>query len=172
MRGLLDPALIVAVFALVLAGNIAAEECSRESVDSNPGSAQFDSLCRNLMSQALRQANLNFEKSSDEIRTSARATLDEIIEIIFDCPSLVIVVTGHTDNTGEEAANRALSKARAESIVAYLTERGIDPGRLSASGVGSDTPIASNDTIAGRQLNRRIVFELSVRRTKRGPTTF
>ncbi len=154
----LDPALIVAVFALVFACNVSADQ-----------SAHLDNYCEELMSRVLQQADLNFEKSSDKIGTSSRSLLDEIVEIAFDCPSLTISVTGHTDNTGSEAGNRALSKARAESVVAYLTERGIDPGRLSAAGAGSDTPIASNEDAAGRQTNRRIEFDLSIENKAYGP---
>ena len=161
----LDPALTVAVLALVFASNVAAQENGQKS-------AQFVSLCQNLMGQVLQQASLNFAKSSDKIPTSAQSVLDEIVEIAFDCPSLLIAVTGHTDNTGNEAANRALSKARADSVVAYLTERGIDPLRLSAEGAGSDTPIASNDNLAGRQINRRIEFQLKSHQKKRVRTTF
>ena len=158
----LDPALTVAVLALVFASNVAAKENGQKS-------AQFVSLCQNLMGQVLQQASLSFAKSSDKIPTSAQSVLDEIVEIAFDCPALLISVTGHTDNTGNEATNRALSKARAESVVAYLTERGIDPLRLSADGVGSDTPIASNDNAAGRQMNRRIKFDLSFENKGYGP---
>ncbi len=165
MRDSPDPALLVAMLALVFASNIAAEGNSQKS-------AQFNSLCQNLMGQVLQQANLNFAKSSDKIPTSAQSVLDEIVEIAFDCPALLISVTGHTDNTGNEATNRALSKARAESVVAYLTERGIDPLRLSADGVGSDTPIASNDNAAGRQVNRRIEFDLSIEGKRYGPHLF
>jgi len=162
MRDSLDPALLVAMLALVFASSITAEENSQKS-------AQFNSLCQNLMGQVLQQASLSFAKSSDKIPTSAQSVLDEIVEIAFDCPALLISVTGHTDNTGNEATNRALSKARAESVVAYLTERGIDPLRLSADGVGSDTPIASNDNAAGRQMNRRIKFDLSFENKGYGP---
>ena len=148
----LDPALVVAVLALAFTCNASADE-----------SVQQDKLCEEMMSRVVQHAELNFEKSSDTIGTSARSLLDEIVEIAFDCPSLMISVTGHTDNTGNEASNRALSKARAESVVAYLSERGIDPGRLSAAGAGSDTPIASNEDATGRQENRRIEFEVTSR---------
>lgn len=163
MRHSLDPALIVAVLTLVFASNIASQESSQEFIDLIPDSARFDSLCADLMGQVMQQADVNFAKSSAEIGNSSMAMLDEIVEIAFDCPSLLIAVTGHTDNTGNEAANRALSKVRAESVVAYLAERGIDRKRLSADGVGSDTPIASNDNAAGRQANRRIEFDLRIR---------
>ena len=154
----LDPALMVAVLALAFACNISADE-----------SVHLDKLCEELMSRVVQQAELNFEKSSDKIGTSARSLLDEIIEIAFDCPSLMISVTGHTDNTGNEDSNRALSKARAESVVAYLAERGIDQERLSAIGAGSATPIASNADAAGRQANRRIEFDLRIENKGYGP---
>ena len=163
MRRSFDPALVVAMLALLCASSVASEEGTQEFVELIPDSARFNSLCENLISQVLQQANVTFVKSSAEIGTSALATLDEIVEIVVDCPSLLIEVTGHTDNRGNEAANDALSKARAESVVAYLTERAIDPGRLCANGVGSDSPIASNENAAGRQVNRRIEFELSFR---------
>ena len=163
----LDPSLMVAVLALGFASNIAAEESTQEYTEFIPDPTQFHSLCENLMRNVLRQASVKFADSSAEIGTSARASLDEIVEIAFDCPSLLIAVTGHTDNTGNEVANRTLSQARAASVVAYMTDRGIEPERLSANGVGSDTPIASNENAAGRQDNRRIEFELSFRGTKK-----
>ncbi len=148
----IDPALVIAVLALAFARNVSADEALHQ-----------DTLCEELMGRVVQQADLIFEKSSDKIGTSARSLLDEIVEIAFDCPSLMITVTGHTDNTGNEAGNRALSKARAESVVAYLSERGIEKERLSATGAGSDTPIASNEDVAGRQENRRIEFEVGFR---------
>ena len=160
MRRLLDPVLVVALLTLVFASSTAAAESKQEFIELIRDSARFNSLCDNLMRQVLQQANVNFAESSAEIGTSALAMLDEIVEIAFDCPSLQIAVTGHTDNRGNEAANDALSKARAESVVAYLTERGTDPAQLKARGVGSDTPIASNEDAAGRQINRRIEFSL------------
>jgi OOP family OmpA-OmpF porin len=87
--------------------------------------------------------------------------LDEIAEIATDCPTASITVTGHTDSTGNESTNRALSEARAKSVVTYLIERGIEPQRLTTNGVGSAGAIASNDDAAGRQVNRRIEFELT-----------
>ncbi len=122
------------------------------------------------MTRVLQHGIVKFAESSAVLGTSGLATLDEIVEIAFDCPSLSLAVKGHTDNRGNQAANRALSQARAEAVVAYLAEHGIDPARLRASGAGSDEPIASNEYAAGRQVNRRIEFELSFRRTIRGAT--
>ena len=124
-------------------------------------SAQFSHLCENLFTKALHNRNVEFRESSAKLRTNALSLLDEIAEIATDCPTVSITVTGHTDSTGNESTNRALSKARAKSVVTYLIERGIEPQRLTTNGVGSAGAIASNDDAAGRQVNRRIEFELT-----------
>lgn len=123
---------------------------------------QHNRLCQELVSLVLQQDKVTFAHSSDELGTDARGLLDEIVEIATDCPAMSIAVIGHTDDTGNENTNHNLSKARAESVVAYLTEGGVESGRLTAIGAGSKLPIASNDDPAGRQLNRRIEFELSL----------
>ena len=172
MQRSLDSALVVAVFWHFFAGIVSSQEVTRELAELAPGPARFNSLCENLMNQVLQDATVSFTRSSVDIGTSALAMLDEIVEIAFDCPSLKIAVTGHTDSKGTEALNRALSKARAESVVAYLTDRGIESDRLSAFGAGSDAPIASNDHRTGRQINRRIEFKLSLRESNKGRNPF
>lgn len=172
MRRPLDSALAVAALSLIFAGNVASEEVTQELAELAPDATQFNSLCENLMNQVLQDATVSFTRSGVDIGTSALAMLDEIVEIAFDCPSLMIAVTGHTDSRGSDVLNRALSKARAESVVAYMTDRGIKSERLSAIGAGSDTPIASNDNPTGRQVNRRIEFELSFRETKKSRRPF
>ena len=167
-----DSAIVVAALSLIFAGKVSSEEITQELVELAPGSARFSSLCESLMNQVLQDATVGFTRSSVDIRTSAMAMLDEIVEIAFDCPTLMISVTGHADSWGSETLNRALSKARAESVVAYLTERGISSERLSAIGAGSDAPIASNDNATGRQVNWRIEFELSHREAKKGRRLF
>jgi outer membrane protein OmpA-like peptidoglycan-associated protein len=124
-------------------------------------SMRFSRLCENLFTQALHNRNVEFRESSAELRTNALSLLDEIAEIATDCPTVSITVTGHTDNTGNESTNRVLSEARAKSVVTYLIERGVEPQRLTTNGAGSAGPIASNDDAAGRQVNRRIEFELT-----------
>ena len=145
------PALLIAILTL---GYLSA--ATSDATPSDP--ALFDRICLDLMGRVLQRGKVRFAQSSDQLSTNSLGLLDEIVEIATDCPALSIAVTGHTDDTGDELINRRLSKARAEAVVAYLTEHGIEPGRLSAFGAGSETPIASNDDVAGRQLNRRIEF--------------
>jgi outer membrane protein OmpA-like peptidoglycan-associated protein len=71
-----------------------------------------------------------------------------------------VEVQGHTDDRGGEAANKKLSQERAEAVVKYLTEKGVQANRLTAVGHGQEKPIADNKTADGRQKNRRVEFKI------------
>ena len=102
-----------------------------------------------------------FESGSDVLSAEATALLDEAIVILQANPESVFEVGGHTDSQGTTGSNLSLSQARAESVVSYLVDGGVDATRLSAVGYGEGTPIASNDTAAGRAQNRRIEFTVT-----------
>lgn len=99
---------------------------------------------------------LNFDVDKAEIRPDSNATIDEIVKVLLAHPDWKIGVEGHTDNTGDAAHNKQLSQARAQSVVAAITAKGIDGKRLSAAGFGSEFPIADNRNEAGRARNRRV----------------
>jgi outer membrane protein OmpA-like peptidoglycan-associated protein len=71
------------------------------------------------------------------------------------------VVEGHTDSTGADAYNQALSERRANSVLRYLVDAGVPASRLSAQGFGESQPVADNDTAEGRAQNRRVVLRRS-----------
>ncbi len=93
-------------------------------------------------------------KESDGILTAVTAVLKQHDEI------KKVRVEGHTDSKGAPAANKALSQARAASVVKWLVSHGIDSKRLYPKGFGQERPIDSNDTDAGRQNNRRVEFHI------------
>ena len=98
-----------------------------------------------------------FDVGSDRIRGESTPTLKEIGDMLKEHAELKLTVEGHTDNTGDAAANQALSVKRAQAIVGYLTATlGIEGSRLLASGLGASKPVAPNDTPEGRQSNRRV----------------
>jgi OOP family OmpA-OmpF porin len=86
-----------------------------------------------------------------------------VAAILIAYPKANVTVAGHTDNRADEVANRALGRARAESVVAVLTEARVPPGRMRAEGLGSQKPIASNMTEAGRSQNRRVMLDVVVK---------
>jgi outer membrane protein OmpA-like peptidoglycan-associated protein len=90
--------------------------------------------------------------------SGAYAGLDPVEAALRANSGLRLEIQGYTDSVGDEGANLRLSTRRAEAVMADLVARGIDPGRLRVRGFGEAHPVASNDTAAGRALNRRIEF--------------
>jgi len=73
---------------------------------------------------------------------------------------MVVEISGHTDNVGNDQSNIALSQARADVVANALVTKGIAKTRLISKGYGKNLPIAANDTEEGRQLNRRTEFKI------------
>jgi OOP family OmpA-OmpF porin len=119
----------------------------------------FDELCGRAFSEIVLQT-VSFKQSSAEIRPRSFVTLDRITDFAHDCQDITIAITGHSDASGDESWNRQLSRARAQAVADHIVQRGIDPQRLIVAGLGSSAPVADNSTAHGRELNRRIEFEL------------
>jgi outer membrane protein OmpA-like peptidoglycan-associated protein len=100
--------------------------------------------------------SLLFQTGKSELSQSARARLDTVAVALKRAPDKVIVVEGYTDDTGNDAVNLPLSKARAEEVRGYLISRGVPEGKIVAKGFGPTRPIASNKTVEGRATNRRV----------------
>ena len=91
------------------------------------------------------------------LRKDGYATIEQAIKVLQAYPLNKVSIEGHTDSVGSNAQNQKLSEMRAKAVYDYLVAEGkIDPGRLSAKGWGEDRPIASNKTVNGRDLNRRV----------------
>jgi outer membrane protein OmpA-like peptidoglycan-associated protein len=100
---------------------------------------------------------LQFDTDKAELRNDSKPSLIQIAKLLSQNPKLNVFVVGHSDNQGSYAHNLELSQKRSEAIVlALTTEFKIAPGRLMAKGVASVSPIASNDSEAGRAKNRRV----------------
>lgn len=104
--------------------------------------------------------SIHFELGKDVILPDSFSLLDEVAQVIQDNANLKIRVEGHTDNIGKPAFNKKLSQKRAESVVRYLTSKGVAQERLEAQGYGPTRPLAPNDTPAGRAKNRRVEFTI------------
>jgi outer membrane protein OmpA-like peptidoglycan-associated protein len=99
---------------------------------------------------------VNFDTGKSDLKADGRATVAEIVKMMKAAPSLRIAIEGHTDNVGQAAANKALSEARARSVMKAVVEGGVEAARLSAAGFGPERPIADNRGEDGRAKNRRV----------------
>lgn len=97
-----------------------------------------------------------FEVDSDRINPGFYSTMDTISGIVNKYGKTQLNVAGHTDSTGSAQHNQALSERRAGAVQQYMERNGVLPQRIDAAGYGKNQPIASNDTDAGRRLNRRV----------------
>jgi OOP family OmpA-OmpF porin len=104
--------------------------------------------------------NIFFKASSDQLLETSYAALDDVADILSKNPSAQLVIEGHTDSTGSAALNQQLSQARANMVMNYLVQKGIEAARLEAKGFGSARPLASNTTAEGRRQNRRVEMRL------------
>ena len=102
-----------------------------------------------------------FDNNSFALLPASLPELNKLLQILEENPSMHIQISGYTDNIGKASDNLILSTNRAKSIVNYLSGKGIATERLSYKGFGSTEPIATNETAAGRALNRRTSFTIT-----------
>lgn len=100
--------------------------------------------------------NITFAVDSADISANFYAVLDSVALVLDEFDKTLVEVAGHTDSTGAEQYNQQLSLRRADSVASYLRSRNVSGERLMIVGAGEAYPVASNDTAAGRQLNRRV----------------
>lgn len=104
---------------------------------------------------------VNFETGSANIAQESFGILDDVADLMVRIPAIELVrVEGHTDSVGRADRNLALSQDRADSVKAYLVERGVAAERLEAVGYGQSRPVADNGSAEGRALNRRVEFNI------------
>ena len=101
-------------------------------------------------------SGLLFDFDSDRIRPDAAKNFQELANSLTKFGNSNLLIVGHTDSQGEDAYNMNLSQRRANSASAYLQSLGVPASRISTAGRGEAEPVATNDTDAGRQLNRRV----------------
>ncbi|WP_122074739.1 OmpA family protein [Pseudophaeobacter sp. EL27] len=136
------PATSGATAALEAAGDFSREACI----------GRFDILSRSR--------SVNFAPGTSRLDQRSTSFLDSLFDIVSRCPDMVVEVGGHTDDKGSAASNTRLSQKRANSVVRYLSNKGIPQERLQSVGYGEATPLVPNDTAQNRAKNRRIAFKV------------
>ncbi len=99
---------------------------------------------------------VNFARGSATLTGEAQVKLDNVISTLRDFPDALIAIAAHTDGTGREEDNLALSRERAISVARYLISRGVPKELMSARAFGEYRPIADNESAEGRAMNRRV----------------
>ncbi|HRP10276.1 MAG TPA: OmpA family protein [Terricaulis sp.] len=117
--------------------------------------------CAAAFDRVMERNVINFATNSAAIDPSSRQILDALASVALRCDRFSIEVAGHTDSQGAHDLNMELSTRRAQSVANYLAGQGVERGRLSARGYGSDRPRASNATPEGQAANRRIEFNVA-----------
>ena len=102
-----------------------------------------------------------FGSSKAELRTSVVPNLDRVVAFLNHYPDRTVAIAGFTDNRGSNDYNLGLSERRANTVKVYLTQGGVDPRRITSTGMGQSSPVADNESAEGRQQNRRVEVTIS-----------
>lgn len=103
---------------------------------------------------------ITFDFDSYKVLPSQEAGLNDIVNRMNEREDAYLLVSGHTDNVGSSTYNKELSKKRAMAVKDYLVKKGIDADRIIVKYYGLEQPIVTNETVEGRQKNRRVEFKL------------
>lgn len=107
-----------------------------------------------------------FDTGQATLKSGANGTLDRLAAALRDKSGRKVTIEGHTDNVGSDASNQGLSERRAQAVQLGLTERGVARSQITTIGKGENFPIASNDSVDGRQSNRRVELIFTEEQTR------
>ncbi len=125
---------------------------------------EYDEITKDLyltpieVGQVIRLNNIFFDFNKAELKKESFPELARLVELMNINPKLVIEVSGHTDNVGDDSYNLKLSQLRADAVLRYLASKGIPGARVTAKGYGEGKPVSLNTTDEGRSFNRRVEF--------------
>ena len=128
------------------------------AIDSNIDLVTFQQMIDDGITVPIN--NLFFDTGKFTVLSNSIPELKRIAKII-QANNLKVVIEGHTDNVGEDAANLSLSEQRANAVKEFLIKEGCNPSQLSTKGFGKTKPVAPNDTDKGRAKNRRVELKLT-----------
>lgn len=128
---------------------------------SNKGCPELKQEEKEIVQIAIQ--NIQFESNSSVLTKESYPLLDQLVTVLNNNKAYHCSISGHTDNSGDDAYNQMLSEKRALVCLTYLTGKGIQTDRLTHAGYGETKPAADNATPEGRRANRRVEFDLQVK---------
>lgn len=144
-----------------------ADMSHQEARDAQKRNAQLEAELKELNAKKTERGlvitlgDVLFDTNKAELKSSASRSLKKLAGFLTQYPERTAQIEGYTDSTGSADYNQDLSDRRASAVRTSLVGMGIDNGRITTHGYGKESPIASNDTAAGRQMNRRVEIILS-----------
>lgn len=150
--------------ALLLAQQerLAADSSRREAEEARARLLELETTLADLQAKQTARGlvvtlgDVLFETNQAQLKPGSARNLNTLVEALRKHPETTLQIEGHTDSTGSAEYNLGLSQRRAEAVQTYLMSQGIEGSRLTTRGLGKDYPVASNDSTAGRQQNRRV----------------
>ena len=139
-----------------------AAQANAQAAQANARAAALEARLKELQAQQTERGllvtlgDVLFEFGKANLLPTAGQRLDQLADFLKQYPDRKLIIEGHTDSVGSDAANQALSERRAQAVQQALVGRGVDPARITARGYGKAYPVASNATPEGRALNRRV----------------
>ena len=109
----------------------------------------------------LNENAVRFNTNKSTLTSTAKANLDKLVPVFAEYPDTDITIYGYTDSTGPADYNLKLSGERAAAVKNYLSSKGVASARFQVTGLGIADPIASNETVEGRTMNRRVEFAIT-----------
>ncbi|MES2513488.1 MAG: OmpA family protein [Bacteroidota bacterium] len=137
-----------------------------------PKQAEFSNLQKDVVLDKVEIGskivlnNIFFDSNKSVLRKESALEINELVKLMKEYPELIIEVSGHTDNKGEDSKNMKLSQSRSQAVVNALIKKGIDKNKLVAKGYGETAPVAANELangkpdLIGMQQNRRVEMKI------------
>jgi outer membrane protein OmpA-like peptidoglycan-associated protein len=128
--------------------------------DSNRAISKIVPLEKLIVGEKILLKNIFYDFNKATLRSESVFELQQLITLMENNPLLKIEINSYTDSRGSYEYNLSLSQARAQAVIEYLFNNGIDKSRLIAIGYGENLPVVSNENACGRQFNRRTEFKI------------
>ena len=142
----------------------AAEDVAEKAVETQAAAAPAAPAQKAKIDTRQFSEQALFDTNSADLNSAGASVMDSMFGALAEYKGITgIMVTGHTDSRGSDAYNQALSERRAQTVAAAIQGQYPD-ARIDVKGMGESSPVASNDTAEGRQLNRRVEIEVTATR--------